>query len=221
MISNWQEIVLLLRKDMQLELRRKQVLLGYLIYMLSTVFLIHSLEDNMSSRMWNAVFWLVILFVTVILASKAFLGESPHRQQFYFQNFRPKSVIISKQIYSMILSLIFVLLAYGALSFFDPLQLAEPGKYFLALLMGTFCIAACITFLSSMASQLDDASGSLTAVMGLPLMIPLFLLIRQSTLGLVSDVTMTGWGNSVGLLSVYLVLIWILSVLLFPMVWND
>ncbi len=221
MISSWQEIGLILRKDLQLELRKKQVLLGYLTYMLSTVFLIHTLEENMSSRMWNAVFWVVILFVTVILSSKAFLGESPHRQQFYYHHFRARSVILAKQIYSLILAFIFVLLAYAALSFFDPIELENPKPYFAVLLTGTFCIAACVTFLSSMAAQLSDSSGALTAILGLPLMIPLFLIIRQASIGLVSSVGTTAWEKSMGLLWVYLVLIWILSVLLFPLIWND
>ncbi len=214
------EIAILLRKDFELEIKKKQVALGLLVYMSSCIFLVQILEENLNARMWNVVFWLLMVFVTMTIVNKSFLGESKARQLFYYNNFRAQAMIISKQIYSLIISIVFGMIAYLLFSFFIPLEIDHRGQYFVILLLGTVSISLSTTFLSSISAQVMDSSGALTAVLGMPLLIPLFLLIQQSSIGFVSSVVGVDFLTSVVLLLVFDVIIFFLSLLLFPLVWT-
>ncbi len=216
-----EEIRLLFQKDVDLEIRKKHVVLGLLLYIFSTIFLVQYLEDSLIPRMWNLVFWILMIFMTITINNKSFLGESHRRNLYYYTQFSPKAIIVSKQIYSILLSILLGIVAYILFSFFNPLEIEERGRYFVILILGTVSISLCTTFLSAISAQVSDAPGALTAVLGLPLLIPLFLLIQRFSLGYVSDVVTYDFSTGVVLLLVYDLIIFVLSVLLFPLVWNQ
>ncbi len=215
------EIAVLLRKDFDLEMKKRQVALGLLVYMASTIFLVQTLEEGLSPRIWNLVFWLLMIFVTMTIVNKSFLGESRSRQIFYYSHFSARAMIISKQIYSLGMAILFGIAAYVLFSFFSPLDIASKSRYFVILLLGTMSISLTTTFLSAMSAQVTDSSGALTAVLGMPLLIPLFLLIQNSSIGFVSDVVGVDFWTSVVLLLVFDGIIFLLSLLLFPLVWTE
>ncbi len=216
-----EQIGLLLRKDIDLEIRKKHVALGLLLYIFSTIFLVQYLEERLVPRMWNLVFWILMIFMTITINNKSFLGESRARNLYYYTQFSSRAVIISKQLYGMMLSLLFGLVAYIFFSFFNPLEIDDRGSYLVILMLGTLSISLCTTFLSAISAQVSDAPGALTAVLGLPLLIPLFILIQRFSLGFVSDVISYDFSYSVILLLVYDVIIFTLSVILFPLVWTE
>ncbi len=220
-MKSWEQILLLIRKDVDLEIRKKHVAIGLLLYIFSTIFLVQYLEDELVPRMWNLVFWILMIFLTITINNKSFLGEGQKRNLYYYTQFSPRAMIVSKQLYSIMISVLFGIAAYVLFSFFNPLEIADKSKYFVILILGTVSISLCTTFLSALSSQVSDAPGALTAVLGLPLLIPLFILIQRFSLGFVSSVVSYDFMTSVLLLLVYDVIIFVLSLLLFPLVWTE
>ncbi len=220
-MSTAQQIMLLMRKDIDLELRKKHVALGLLLYVFSTIFLVQYLEESLIPRVWNLVFWILMIFMTITINNKSFLGESYQRNLYYYTQFSARAMIISKQLYGVLISLLFGLVAYVLFSFFNPLDIADKAGYFIILMLGTISISLCTTFLSAISAQVSDAPGALTAVLGLPLLIPLFILIQRFSLGFVSDVVSFDFGTSVLLLWVFDAIIFLLSLLLFPLVYTE
>jgi len=63
--SNLKNYLNLVRKDLLMEWRQKHTLFGVLLYVGSTVFVIHMMSGSPDSKIWNALFWITQLFVAV------------------------------------------------------------------------------------------------------------------------------------------------------------
>ncbi len=67
---------------------------GILLYVFSTVFVINLMVREPEERMWNALFWVVQLFVCVNAVAKSFLQESRGRLLYFYSLVHP---VISSQ----------------------------------------------------------------------------------------------------------------------------
>lgn len=76
----WLEIKYLFKKEVTLEWRQKYAFNGLLLFTISTIFIIYlSLsvknQSSLSAPLWNAIFWIVILFSAINAVAKSFLQE--------------------------------------------------------------------------------------------------------------------------------------------------
>ena len=105
------EIKILLRKEFVLELRRKSVISGIALYLLSLVFICYltfSLRHNaINEATWSALFWLTILFSVINTVAKSFIGEKKGTAIYYYSIASPQVIIISKILYNAILCFFF------------------------------------------------------------------------------------------------------------------
>ena len=78
-------IKILLQKEFTLELRRKSVISGIALYLLSLIFICYltfSLRNNaINEATWSALFWLTILFSVVNTVAKSFIGVPGSRRR--------------------------------------------------------------------------------------------------------------------------------------------
>jgi heme exporter protein B len=70
------QTITLVKKDILLELRQKYAFYGILLYIVSTVFVINLMIGKPEEKIWNALFWVVQLFVSVNAAVFLFPGTS-------------------------------------------------------------------------------------------------------------------------------------------------
>ena len=101
-----QKIITLIRKEATIEWRQKHTLFGVLLYVGSTVFAVYMMNGQPDPKVWNALFWLIQLFVTVNSVAKSFLQESQARYRYYFSIVAPGTFMASKLIYNMLLQLL-------------------------------------------------------------------------------------------------------------------
>src|SRR5690349_21306528 len=118
----------LLKKEFVLELRRKSVISGLGLYLLSIIFICYltfNLRQNaISPNTWAALFWLAILFSVVNSVAKSFIGERKGAVIYYYTIASPQQIIISKVVYNTILCLVISLAGYVLFSIFiyNPVQ---------------------------------------------------------------------------------------------------
>ena len=106
-------IVKLIKKDLLLEWRQKYSFYGILLYLASSIFLINLLAQQPEPEVWNVLFWVILLFVSVNAVAKSFLQESKSRQLYYYSIFSAQEVILAKLIYNILLMLLMSLVAYA------------------------------------------------------------------------------------------------------------
>src|SRR5688572_5280116 len=91
-------------KEFFLELRQKYAINGILLYVVSTIFISYlSFKRILNPGVWNALFWIILLFASVNAASKSFIQESKGRLLYLYTVASPQAVILSKMIYNAFL----------------------------------------------------------------------------------------------------------------------
>ena len=97
------EILALIRKEIILEWRQRYAINGILLYLACTVFIVYlSFTANaglITPEVWNALFWIIMLFTSVNAVAKSFLLEKEGRYLYYYCIASPQAVILSKIIY--------------------------------------------------------------------------------------------------------------------------
>ncbi len=216
------EIVSLLRKDLLLEFRLKYAISGILLYVLSTVFIVFTAFREIPAVVWNAVFWVVILFAAVNAIGKSFLQEGNSRQLYYYTLANPVAIILAKMVYNITLMIVLSLLCWLGFSFIAGNKVIDTGLFILALLLGSIGFSIAFTFTSAIASKARN-SATLMAILSFPLIIPIIMtLIKLSGNALELNMFGTRKDNSdlFILLGIDGMLIG-MSLILFPFLWRD
>jgi heme exporter protein B len=186
----------------------------------STVFVVYLSAGQPEEQTWNALFWIVQLFVSVNAVAKSFLQDSKGRMLYYYTISGAVNYIAAKIIFNALLMLLMSLLTLLVFT----LLLGNPVIYFaefLAIsLLGGLGLSLVFTFLAAIAAKAQQQSA-LMAIMGFPIVIPQLLLLGKISSKAFSDVLQTGWWQMVLLLVALDILIVLLSLILFPFLWKD
>ncbi|TDS15748.1 heme exporter protein CcmB [Sphingobacterium paludis] len=219
-MNTLQQIKTLVYKDIVLEWRSKYAINGILLYVVSTVFVCYQAFKSVDTFVWNALFWIILLFASINAISRSFVQESPHRQLYYHTLVSPRAVILSKIIYNSLVMLVLSIIAYAvyAVTFKQPI--GDPLLFTCAVLLGSISFASVFTMISGISAKAGNNS-TLMAVLGFPVIIPLLIvLIKLSNNALTGLDRGISSGELVVLLAINVITITI-SLLLFPYLWRD
>jgi heme exporter protein B len=214
------EIAYLLQKDLRLELRSSYAISGILLYVFSTIFIVYISFRKVQPEVWNALFWIIILFASVSAVVKSFVQENSARQLYYYSLAHPIAVILSKILYNILLLLVLSLLTWLGFSFVAGNPVKDTAQFFLALLLGSLGFSITFTFISAISSKADH-NATLMAVLSFPLIIPILLTLIKLSANALRLMQDTAVGKDILiLLSIDLLLVG-LAILLFPFLWRD
>jgi heme exporter protein B len=210
----------LVKKDVLLETRQQYTFYGVVLYVASTVFIIYLAMGKPEQETWNALFWIVQLFVSVNAVAKSFLQDNKARMLYYYTISGPVNFILSKVIFNVLLMLVMSVLTL--LTF--ALLLGNPVIYFSEFLLISFLggigLSLIFTFLAAIAAKAQQQSA-LMAIMGFPVIVPQLLLLGKISSKAFSDTLQSEWWQMILLLVFLDVLILLLSLILFPFLWKD
>lgn len=214
------QILTLLKKDLLLEWRQKHTFFGVVLYVGCTVFVLFMMAGQPESRIWNALFWVAQLFVTVNTVAKSFLQEGINRMRYYFTLVTPLQYILAKMIYSavMMLLMMFISLLLFNLLLGSPIQ--NKQTFIIVCCLGASSLSLLFTFLSAIAAQARQ-NAALMAILGFPIAIPLLMVLSNLALGAVSSVLQEGWAGMAWMMVGMDVLIIGLAMILFPFLWKE
>src|SRR5690606_35296634 len=111
-----QQVKTLVYKDILLEWRSKHAINGILLYVVSTVFVCYQAFKSVDTLVWNALFWIILLFASINAISRSFIQESSYRQLYYYTLVNPRAIILSKIIYNILVMVVLSTIAYAAYS---------------------------------------------------------------------------------------------------------
>ena len=214
----------LIQKEFTLELRRKSVLSGLVLYLFCIVFIIYltfSLRQNLITPLvWSALFWIALLFTVMNAVAKSFIGERKGRDIYYYSIASPASIILSKIGYNFLLCLFmsFTGLFLFILFLGNPVQ--DQFLFALVVVLASLGFATSLTLLSSIASK-TTSSHILMAVLSFPVVISILLLAIKVTKNCLDGLDRSvSWGELVMLAAINC-LVAAVSYLLFPYIWRS
>jgi len=214
-------VIALLKKDLLLELRQKHVFYGIVLYVCSTIFVIHLSMNTPESDVWNGLFWIVQLFVCVNAVAKSFLQESKARMLYFYSIAGAREFIISKLIYNIILMLIMSLLSL--LLFFLLLNnpLSNAAQFLAIVCLGGISLSLVFTLLAAIAAKAQQ-NAALMAILGFPLIIPQLLLLVRLSKAAFGETFREGAIMQISMMLIGLdILVVALSIILFPFLWKE
>jgi heme exporter protein B len=203
-----------------LEIRQQYSFYGIVLYVASTIFVLYLAMGQPEEKVWNGLFWMIQLFISVNAVAKSFLQESRGRLLYYYSLAGSRDFILAKLIFNGMLMVVMTAtsLALFALLLGDPM--ANPWLFVFISCFGGMSISLVFTFLAAIAARARQ-NAALMAILGFPLLVPqLLLLMRLSNIAF-SDVFQSGLGSIVLLLAAFDILVIVLAIILFPFLWKD
>ncbi|MGI4762867.1 MAG: heme exporter protein CcmB, partial [Janthinobacterium lividum] len=220
------EIWLLLLKDLRLEWRQRSALGGLLLYVGGTVYVSYlsfSLRGGAPPPpAWNALFWVILLFAALGAAGRGLAQESAGLRLYYYTVARPEAVVLAKIIYNALLLL--ALAVPGLLLY--TLLLGNPVKdwptYALSIALGAVSLASSLTLVAGIAARAGQGGGgTLLAVLGLPVLVPVLLLLVKVSKNALDGLPWEASQSSVITLVALNFIVGAVSYLLFPFLWRS
>ena len=217
-------LLILIRKEFMLELRRKAVISGIGLYMFSLIFICYltfSLRQNsINEATWSALFWLAILFSVVNSVAKSFIGEKRGISIYYYTLASPYVVILSKILYNAVLCLVLSLTGYGLFALFIDNPVQDTLYFLLTLVLTSIGFSSALTLISGIAAKANN-SHILMAVLSFPVVIAILLLAIRLTKNVLDGIDRSAsLDELLNLLAINCILT-ALAYMLFPYIWRS
>ena len=216
-------IFFLIRHEIRLEFRQQHTLAGIALFALATVYLCYQAFNRIDDKVtWNALLWVIILFTAFSAVGKSFQHRRKGLRLYLYWTIKPGEYILAKILYNMALMCVMALLVIASYSLFlgNPLGADGIYEYLLGLLVGAIGFGSILTLIAAIAEQSQSGVG-LTAVLGLPIVIPLILLLDEYNTNVMNQLPLAENGINLLFLVVLSSGIIALSYLLFPYLWRD
>lgn len=220
------EIWHLLLKDLRLEWRQRTALAGLLLYMGGTVYVSYlsfTLRGGLPpAPAWNALFWIILLFAALGAAGRGLAQEPVGLRLYYYTVARPEAVILAKIFYNALLLLALALpgLLLYTLLLGNPVQ--SEGLFVANVALGAVSLASSLTLVAGIAARAGQAGGgTLLAVLGLPVLVPVLLIVLKISKNALDGLP---WEASQGPVLTLVALNFIagaVSYILFPFLWRS
>lgn len=202
-----------------LEIRQQYSFYGVLLYIGATIFVLYMAIETPESNVWNGLFWVIQLFISINAVAKSFLQENRGRMLYFYSIAGPRDFVLAKLLFNSLLMLFMSLLSLLLFSLFFGNPMQKAGAFIGLVLLGGWSLSLVFTFLAAIAAKAQQ-NAAIMAIMGFPIIIPqLLLLMRLSNAAF--DQTTTIPVMTVLLLVALDLMVILLAVILFPFLWKD
>ncbi|ANI90591.1 cytochrome C biogenesis protein [Arachidicoccus ginsenosidimutans] len=201
-------------------MRQQYTLYGILLYVASTIFVVYITLGQPEDTVWNALFWVVQLFVCVNAVAKSFLQENKGRMLYFYSIASAKDFIVAKLVFNAILMLVMTLLSMLVFTVLLGNPLYNLWQFVGIASLGGLGLSFVFTFLAAIAAKAQQ-QAALMAVMGFPVIVPQLMLLGKVSKIAFSPALYSGLGKMIGLLVAFDALVIVLALILFPFLWKD
>ncbi len=220
MAISGKQVFTLIGKEFRLEWRQKYALYGMLLYVCSTLFVLYIALHHPQAKVWNALFWVVQLFITVNTVARSFLQESRARMLYFYTLAGAREFMISKLLYNVLLMVLMSLITLGLYTVMLGNPLINPLFYVGMVCLGGVSLSLVFTMLSAIAARAGQ-NAALMAIMGFPLVVPMILILVNATKTAFIPVYQPGLLKMILLLAGMDVLVIGLALVLYPFLWKE
>ncbi|NUM30887.1 MAG: heme exporter protein CcmB [Bacteroidetes bacterium] len=202
------------------EWRQKFAVQGVIIQMFTSVFLIFLSINFIEIQIWNALFWLMVLFNTMNIIARGFLSETEGKMIYYHSICKPESLILSKIIFNSVVSLFLLLVFLSVYSIVLGFKIKWIIIFIILSGLFTIGLSAVFTLVSAIAQNAGN-NYILIPVLGLPLMIPLVMTTIKSSKKMFSHIIVNSVYYDLAALFLLIVMIFYLAVILYKFLWKN
>ena len=219
----FRQLSALLLKDLKLEFRQRVLTASLLLFVVSACFTVYQItfagKARINPLVWNAIFWLVLLFSAFQVAGRGFQREMEREFWYWFFILQSEVLLLGKLAYHFLMLCLTAFIAWGFLSLFFGNPIQDTGMFIFVVLLACLGMASALTLVSAIASK-ARRNSALLPVLGFPLLIPTLMLVVKLSLVALDDLGWDlAWKNIATLCALDLIMI-ALSLVLFPYLWR-
>ena len=211
----------LIKKEFVLEFRQKSTLASIFVYIIATVFISAlSFKKILQPAVWNALFWVIFMFITVNISTKSFIQETKGKGLYNYLYYNPRHFILGKIIYNMMLMATLSILTFFFYSWFVGSMVQDMFMFLLTLLFSSTAFSGVLSLMSAIASKANN-NMSLMAILSFPVLMPLILVSIKLSKHAVDGLA---WSVSYKYLIILVMLNFVviaLATLLFNYLWRE
>lgn len=214
------QVTAIIQRELRHELRSRKSLLAILLYIGSTVYISYlAFQHNLDSTTWNALFWILIIFISMFAASGSFAGREGEMLYIYTL-VSPRKFILARLVYNGLFMLFVSIMAFLGFVFFVGYPISNALVFMANMILTVWGISSLLT-MSFAISAKGGGGFTLMAVISFPLMVPLLITAQH-----ISGMCLQGseldnvFGNLASLLALDGI-IGALCYLLFAYLWRD
>ena len=216
-----QQVKTLFLKEFTLECRNRYALNGMLLYVISTVFVCYlSFRNVVSVPVWNALFWIIMLFASLNAVGRSFIQERKGRLLYYYSIASPQAFLLAKMAYNSLLMLVITFLAYAIYAWWIGDLVQDHLMFMVALVLGSTGFALILTLMSAIASKTEN-NMSLMAILSFPVQLPFLITLIKLSKNAVDGLDPSVSYGLIAVLALIIVIVLTLSYILFPYLWRD
>ncbi|MGB0918389.1 MAG: heme exporter protein CcmB [Flavobacteriales bacterium] len=216
-----QQVKTLFLKEFTLEWRNRYALNGILLYVVSTVFVCFlSFKQITSAPVWNALFWIIMLFASINAVGRSFIQERKGRLLYFYSVSSPQAFVLAKMAYNTIIMWFIGFLAYAIYAIIINDLVQDHLMFMAALWLGTTGFAQILTLMSAIAAKTDN-NMSLMAILSFPVQLPFLITLIKLSKNAVDGLDPSVSYGLIAVLSLIIVIVLTLSYILFPYLWRD
>jgi heme exporter protein B len=218
---NFKHLFLLIKKEFDIEFRQKTALNGIILFVFSTVFVSYlAFQRIIQPQVWNALFWIILLFASIITASKSFMNDQKGRMLYNYWLYSPREVVLAKIFYNAILLIVISFLTLFLFSIFIGNIVQDLKLFSLILFLSSFGFSSILTLMSGLSIK-AGGNFTLTAILSFPLTFPLLLTVIKVSKFAIDGLAFSVSLNYLAVLCLLNTIVITLSFVLFPYLWND
>lgn len=215
----------LLQIEFLKEIRNKYVLAGLLVYELSCVLLVkflvqYSEPGKKQETTMMALFWLTVLFSVVNAVVSSFQKEPEGRMFYYRWALTPEQFIVSKLIFNFFFAVLLSFIGFFTFYLIVGIDVQNWWLFLATIMLSCGGYSIVFTTVGAVAMGTKNAA-TLTAIMGLPLIIPILTFIAKLSLSSFEAEINHATINNLLLLFALDGLIGTFTYVLFPYIWRD
>ena len=218
-MKSLRHIFTLFKKDLLLEIRQQYSFYGVLLYIAATIFVLYMALESPESNVWNGLFWVIQLFISINAVAKSFLQENRGRMLYFYSIAGPRDFVLAKLLFNSLLMLLMSALSLALFSLFLGNPIEKTGVFIGLVLLGGWSLSLVFTFLAAIAAKAQQ-NAAIMAILGFPIIIPQLLLLMRLSNAAFSETAAVSV-TTVLLLVALDAMVILLAVILFPFLWKD
>ncbi len=214
------QILHLLQHQFKLESKSPHVIAANVLYVVTIIFIIYRIFNQISPPAWVAVFWIVFMFTTINVTIHSYSKEQGKSILFYYSIMHPLSLYISRTIFNFIVICISTLVVYLFMTLFLESPVSEHSMLLTTVALSSLAVSIIFSFTSAIAVH-TQIKHTMMTLLSLPLIIPVLLIAVKLSLvsvgALIDDGSETDYNILIG---INLIMLGIGS-FLFPYLWRS
>ena len=217
----FKQVRILIAKEIRLEWKHKTGFSGVMLYAISTVYICYlSFKHIIDPATWNALFWIIMLFAATNAVAKSFMSETKGLQLFFYTLVDARAVILAKSFYNILLLMLLSFINYCIYSILLGNIVQNQCMFLLTAMLGSIGLSLTLTLVSAIVNRANN-SAALMAVLGFPILIPLFITTIKCSINAIDGLDWyVNQPYFIALIALDVIIL-SLSYLLFPYLWRD